>query len=108
MGTKKGYGTMAVANCQGTQVINIGIGLAVPWLISSSTGVITELEDSLLTPCWIMVVLLLVVMGIEFSDVILYGTKRVYLTRTKAYVMTGAYFVAVFVYAICLVQSGEL
>ena len=31
---KKGYGSMAVANCQGTQVINIAIGLGLSWLIA--------------------------------------------------------------------------
>eukprot|EP00486_Rosalina_sp_Unknown_P003689 CAMPEP_0201575584 /NCGR_PEP_ID=MMETSP0190_2-20130828/20876_1 /ASSEMBLY_ACC=CAM_ASM_000263 /TAXON_ID=37353 /ORGANISM="Rosalina sp." /LENGTH=318 /DNA_ID=CAMNT_0048005403 /DNA_START=85 /DNA_END=1038 /DNA_ORIENTATION=+ len=28
---RKTYGSMAVSNCQGTQVINIGIGLGLPW-----------------------------------------------------------------------------
>eukprot|EP00494_Astrolonche_serrata_P029085 UN29352 len=48
--TKKGLGNMAVANCQSTQVINIGLGLGLPWLLSSSSGVVTELEGALLAP----------------------------------------------------------
>ena len=35
---KKAYGSMAVSNCQGTQVINIGIGLGLPWLLTNMTG----------------------------------------------------------------------
>merc|ERR1712020_502353 len=37
--SKKGYGSMAIANCLGTQTINIGIGLALPWIFSSASGV---------------------------------------------------------------------
>ncbi len=29
---------MAVSNCQDTQVINIGIGLGLPWLLTNLTG----------------------------------------------------------------------
>merc|ERR1712223_935042 len=56
---RKGYGSMAIANCLGTQTINIGIGLALPWTFSSASGAIIELEESLLVPCWIMIFLLL-------------------------------------------------
>ena len=35
---RKAYGSMAVSNCQGTQVINIGIGLGLPWLLTNITG----------------------------------------------------------------------
>merc|ERR1719474_1970550 len=35
---RKAYGSMAVSNCQGTQVINIGIGLGLPWLMTNVSG----------------------------------------------------------------------
>ena len=35
---RKAYGSMAVSNCQGTQVINIGIGLGLPWLLTAISG----------------------------------------------------------------------
>ena len=35
---RKTYGSMAVSNCQGTQVINIGVGLGLPWLLTNLTG----------------------------------------------------------------------
>merc|ERR1719471_2126135 len=43
--SKKGYGSMAVANCLGTQTINIGIGLGLPWLFSSLSGAVIELAE---------------------------------------------------------------
>merc|ERR1712223_1474493 len=59
---KKGYGAMAVANCLGTQTINAGIGLGLPWLITTSTGTKIVLGEELLVPCWIMVFQLLIIM----------------------------------------------
>ena len=35
---KKGYGSLAVANCIGAQVVNIGVGLGLPWLLSNTWG----------------------------------------------------------------------
>ena len=35
---KRGYGSMAVSNSTGSQIINILIGLGVPWLISNLAG----------------------------------------------------------------------
>jgi len=36
--TRKGLGKMALANCQGAQVLNICIGLGMPWLIDIARG----------------------------------------------------------------------
>lgn len=35
---KKGYGSLAVANCVGAQVVNIDVGLGLPWLLSALWG----------------------------------------------------------------------
>ena len=35
---KRGYGSMAVSNSTGSQIINILIGLGLPWLISNMGG----------------------------------------------------------------------
>jgi Ca2+/Na+ antiporter len=35
---KRGYGAMAVSNALGSQVLNICIGLGLPWTISSASG----------------------------------------------------------------------
>jgi len=36
--TRKGLGRMALANCQGAQVLNLCIGLGMPWLIDLARG----------------------------------------------------------------------
>lgn len=104
---KKGYGAMAVANCLGTQTINIGIGLGLPWLITCSSGTKIVLEEELLVPCWIMVFQLLVIMFILFSDVIFKGDTKVRLTRTRSYLMCIIYCISIILYAIYLVETGQ-
>merc|ERR1711879_491346 len=104
---KKGYGAMAVANCLGTQTINVGIGLGLPWLITTSTGTKIVLEEELLVPCWIMVLQLLVIMFLLFSDVIFRGETKVRLTRTRAYMMCIIYCISIITYAIYLVQTDQ-
>jgi len=106
--SKKGYGSMAVANCLGTQTINIGIGLAVPWLFASSSGSVIELSEELLIPCWIMIGLLLTNLFILYTDVIFRGAEKVILGRTRAYLMSIVYFISIIVYAVYLIMKGEL
>merc|ERR1719376_211749 len=106
--SKKGYGSMAVANCLGTQTINIGIGLAIPWLFSSSAGAVIELEESLLVPCWIMIGLLVINLFILYTDVLFKGAEKVILNRTRAYLMSIVYCIAIILYAVYLIMEGEL
>ncbi len=35
---KKGYGSLAVANALGSKVVNIGVGLGLPWTIAAASG----------------------------------------------------------------------
>merc|ERR1719189_189217 len=56
---RKGYGSMAVSNCLGTQTINIGLGLGFPWLITSSTGAVIELDHGLLISSYFMLALII-------------------------------------------------
>ena len=35
---RRGYGSLAVANAVGSQIINICIGLGLPWFISAASG----------------------------------------------------------------------
>jgi len=100
---KKGYGSMAVANCLGTQTINIGIGLGIPWLISSSTGGETLLPKKLLIPGWFMIGLLFGTLAIFFSDVIIMGRQKIVLTKLKSWLLIVLYFVAIGGYAIYVV-----
>lgn len=104
---KKGYGAMAIANCLGTQTINIGIGLGVPWLITTSSGTKIVLEEDLLVPCWIMVFQLLTVMFLLFSDVIFKGETKVRLTKTRSYMLCIIYCISIILYAVYLVETGQ-
>jgi len=91
---RKGYGGMAVANCLGTQTINIGIGLGLPWLITSSCGVKTELKNGLIVPCYFMLAMIVGGLCIYSTDVIA-GYKKIYLTKLKAWLLIGMYFACV-------------
>jgi len=98
---RRGLGTMAVANCLSTQTINIALGLGLPWLITSTTGHTTQLSKSLKPPAYIMLILLFVTLSIFLSDIIA-GEPRVYLTRTKSWLLIVSYFAAIGGYAIYL------
>eukprot|EP00494_Astrolonche_serrata_P029478 UN29745 len=61
---------MAVANCLGTQTINIGIGLGLPWLITSSADARTELEPGLIFPCYFMLAMIILTSILYASDIV--------------------------------------
>ena len=56
---RRGHGSMAVASAVGSQVINVLIGLGLPWCISTSAGLPVEIaeetSDELITLVWVMV-----------------------------------------------------
>ena len=43
---RRGQGSMAIASAIGSQVINVLIGLGLPWLIATAAGQTIELKDS--------------------------------------------------------------
>lgn len=98
---RRGLGTMAVANCLSTQTINIALGLGLPWLITSSSGHTTELSGALKAPAYIMLIMLCCTLALYGSDVIA-GYPRVFLTRTKAWILIMMYFLAIGSYAVYL------
>merc|ERR1719471_598273 len=103
---KKGYGSMAVSNCLGTQTINIGIGLGLPWLITASTGAVTTLDKELLVPCWFMLGLIVATLILYMTDVVIFNRPKVLLSKQKSWVLVFMYFVCIGGYAIYLVQTG--
>ena len=64
---KRGFGSMAVASAVGSQVMNILIGLGVPWLLSTSVGIPIPIVDTaqlsvmtyLMVACWVVYVAVL-------------------------------------------------
>lgn len=103
---KKGYGSMAVSNCLGTQTINIGIGLGMPWLITASTGAVTTLDKELLVPCWFMLGLIVATLILYMTDVVIFNRPKVLLSKQKSWALVFMYFVCIGGYAIYLVQTG--
>ena len=41
---RRGYGSMAVSNSCGSQIINILVGLGLPWFITNSAGSAIEIR----------------------------------------------------------------
>jgi Ca2+/Na+ antiporter len=35
---RRGYGSMAISSCIGAQVVNVGVGLGLPWIIVTGAG----------------------------------------------------------------------
>merc|ERR1719499_433556 len=103
---RKGYGSMAVSNCLGTQTINIGIGLGMPWLITASTGAVTTLDKELLVPCWFMLGLIVATLILYMTDVVIFNRPKVLLSKFKSWILVFMYFICIGGYAIYLVQTG--
>jgi len=96
---QEGLGSMAVANCIGSQVINIGLGLGIPWLITLHTGYNCKLDTKLIKPCYILLGMILFNFCVLYYDVCLYSEQKVYLTTTKCWILILSYIVAVGSYA---------
>merc|ERR1719499_553134 len=92
---RKGYGSMAVSNCLGTQTINIGLGLGLPWLITSSTGAVIELDHGLLISSYFMLSLIIATLILYMADVVVYGRPKVILSKFKAWILIFLYFACV-------------
>jgi len=105
---KKGYGSMAVSNCLGTQTINIGIGLGLPWLITASTGAVIELDHKLLESSFFMLGLIIATLIVYMSDVVIFGRNKVILGRVKSWILVILYFICIGGYAIVLVANNEM
>jgi len=105
---KKGYGSMAVSNCQGTQVINICLGLGLPWLMTTSAGQLIQLNHSLVAPAFFQAGLLLVNMCLILGTAIIQGLPKAILDRKKSYILIGTYFACISGFGAYLHHTGEL
>ena len=83
---RKGYGSMAVSNCQGTQVINIGIGLGLPWLITNISGRNVQIccHSLLQTAAFFQTAIVLVSFSLLLGSAIIFGKTKALLTKQKA------------------------
>jgi len=105
---KKGYGSMAVSNCQGTQVINICLGLGLPWAISILGGNQIVLNRSLVPPAMFQFALVFVNMGLLLGTAICQGLPKAVLGRTKSILLVLTYFSCISGMGCYLRYTGEL
>lgn len=106
--SKKGYGSMAVANCQGTQVINICIGLGMPWLLTAVAGAQNKVNQHLVVPAAFQVCLIMTNMSLLLGHALCCGLQKAVLNRTKSYALIATYFTAIIGFGVYLHSEGEL
>merc|ERR1712156_1180901 len=106
--SKKGYGSMAVANCQGTQVINICLGLGLPWLFTAIGGAKNDVNEHLVVPAAFQVTLIGVNMSLLLGHALCCGMPKATLNRTKSYCLIATYCAAIAGFGTYLHMEGEL
>ena len=113
---KKGYGSLAVANCLGAQVANIGFGLGLPWFLSALWGqqVVLAGHAEVQTLVWFHA------FGISFFTFITLGLvvkpllsghpiePKATLTPAKGIVLVGVYAVIVLAYIISCQMTNAM
>lgn len=106
----RGYGSMAVANCIGSQVVNLCIGLGLSWLLGIVTS--TNLRPIKITPigvsnifiaasCQGLAVLLVILL--LFGPVVASRfTKKIILNKFKGYALVGAYCTTMVIFGVLM------
>jgi len=104
---RKGYGSMAVANCQGTQVINIAVGLGLPWLIMCGSSPIILSKDLLVAAfiqCGVVACNLSMFLGVAICT----GNPKARLDRKKAGFLYATYTTAIAIFIVVMWRTGKL
>eukprot|EP00301_Raphidiophrys_heterophryoidea_P028124 c9996_g1_i1.p1 GENE.c9996_g1_i1~~c9996_g1_i1.p1 ORF type:complete len:454 (+),score=81.70 c9996_g1_i1:56-1363(+) len=114
--SKRGYGSMAVSNCIGSQITNLCIGLGLPWLLSSlvvtqkshngannnngsSNGVVLPGYKAAITISYFQFAAVGLNAVLLVAWQLLTCDRKAYLTRSKGVVMLVAYFVILGLYS---------
>jgi len=105
---KKGYGSMAVSNCQGTQVINICLGLGLPWTMTILGGQQIELTSSLIPPAMFQLGLVFVNISLILGTALCQGLPKAILGRNKAMILVATYFACVGGLGLYLHHVGQI
>jgi len=101
---------MAVSNCQGTQVINIAIGLGGPWFITNLTGrhVIIPCVQLLQSAAFFQLGIVIVNLSSLLGVTMFRGHNKCLLSKQKAYGLLATYGVVVSGYSFYLWRIGAL
>jgi len=105
---RKGYGSMAVSNCQGTQVINICLGLGGPWLMTTLSGTAIQLNQSLLVPAFFQCGIVAVNLSLLLGSAICMGMPKAILDRRKSVMLISTYFIAIGGFGFYLHTQGQI
>jgi len=105
---RKGYGSMAVSNCQGTQVINICIGLGLTWCVTTATGGQIHLDKHLMIAA-------LFQMGLVFCNIMLLlgvavctGADKAVLNKKKSVILIVIYLACIGGFGYYLKATGQI
>jgi Ca2+/Na+ antiporter len=101
---KRGYGSMAVANSIGSQIINICIGLGLPWLIytlASNKVVPIDSEGNLQFAAWFQVAAVSWYFILVLGAAVVYKQNKAQLNPPKGYLLVAAYVILIAIFAGC-------
>mmetsp|Transcript_7667 Transcript_7667/g.11610 ORF Transcript_7667/g.11610 Transcript_7667/m.11610 type:complete len:434 (+) Transcript_7667:76-1377(+) len=98
---KRGYGSMAVANSIGSQIINICLGLGFPWVIHNMAGKPVEIQDhkSLQVAVFFQAGVVFFSFCIFLGSALVLRQKKAILNRTKGCALILAYIAVLSAYA---------
>ncbi|KAF4660617.1 hypothetical protein FOL47_007077 [Perkinsus chesapeaki] len=96
----RGYGSMAASACMGSQIINICVGLGLPWTVASLAGgsiPVDERGSFLFDTSIVIMVAVFGLLLLTDGVAVIKGYPKAYLTRTEAVVLFSAYLIFVVV-----------
>ena len=98
----KGYGSMAVGNAFGSQIINICIGLGLPWFLVGTTGGVTPVTGHkfIQISAFFQAANLLINFSLLLGAIVIFSQKKVQLTRTKGWVLLSTWIIVQILYGI--------
>eukprot|EP00658_Telonema_sp_P-2_P084525 TRINITY_DN9401_c0_g1_i1.p1 TRINITY_DN9401_c0_g1~~TRINITY_DN9401_c0_g1_i1.p1 ORF type:complete len:576 (+),score=160.92 TRINITY_DN9401_c0_g1_i1:191-1918(+) len=101
---KRGYGSMAVANGMGSQVINILIGLGVPWLLSNIAAgkavIIGDNHQCLQVAAFFQFGALTLCCSLLLGWAVVTRSNKAVLNRFKAVILCAGYVVVIVFYGV--------
>jgi K+-dependent Na+/Ca+ exchanger-like protein len=98
---RRGYGSMAVSNCLGSQITNILMGLGLPWLISNLSGheVVIKKHGQIQKAAYIQAWNVVLCASLLLGAATIYKQTKARLTKPKGYVMLAFYAIAIGLFA---------
>ena len=110
---KRGMGSAAVASAVGSQVMNILIGLGMPWTMSTAAGIPIDIphKPQLVMMTWLMVACVLVYLGVLLAPTVPTWGRfgRATLAPAQGWVLFGTYaaVAAIYLFWAFVIEQGE-